>query len=220
VRGAAGVTTAVAQALAGHVPARLALLELENGPLEYGSGGTDTPEVVRLDPAPRFVAAGQRSADDVRLEDWPFLLVVAQRVASGMLDETGVSPRGAREYLVGYTLRIFVWARGDGFVQTTAVRDRLTLAVREVLLTHQQVAPWLRLDATTLDEAYSDVALDPDLASTIAAAWVGVVATSVEAVSPAGAPVVEEVAETEVAAAPLPPTAGRGVRAYHPALDD
>lgn len=210
--GYAGVQTLVAAELAAHLPARLALLSTQLGPVLGGRDAT-----------PAFVASGQRAADHVGFDDWPFLLVVAQGMPQ--LRGSGMEPDGTREYRARYTTRVFAWVRGNGYEEVDAVRARLVLAAREVLLTGQQLAATVRIDETTWDERYSDVGTDDALATSVGAAWLGFVVEVQEDLAPRVPGVVLDAIDLRGEVAPLPLlTAARAdTRAAgpvpHPALD-
>lgn len=177
------VATAIADVLSAHLPAEVDRLAVELGvavpalpdQAGEGAGGDSTAGVdgaLELDAQPRLVAATQLSALDVGYDDWPFVLVVPQNLRS--LRRVQVTDSGQYVYVARYPVRIFTWARGDGYHFTAAVRDRLILAVRETLLRRQHLEDAghaLELDETTWSESYSDVGVDDVLKATVAAAY-------------------------------------------------
>lgn len=169
MRGGAAVAQVYSDLIVQRTPEMLARLAVEQGGPVPGSDLA-------------LVAPGQRAADQIRLEDWPFVLVVPQRTESIAPDT--VSGDGSMTYRVTYRLRIFVWARGNGFIETDLARHRLTLAVLETLLAYPQPQSHLRTDPTTVVTDYSDVVNDEALASTIAAASVDLAVTAHEALTP------------------------------------
>ncbi len=203
--GYGGVQGIVATALATRLPARLALLDTQLGPVLNGRSAV-----------PAFVASGMRSADQVGLDDWPFVLTVVQGLPQLRLAE--MEDDGAQVFWNRYGVRCFVWARGDGFEETDSVRARLTLAVREVLLTGVQFTTAVKLIPTTVDERYSDVGVDDTLASSVAASWVGFQVEAREVLTPRtpGAPLAAITVLGEVNPVPLDTQAQASVP--HPAL--
>ena len=119
-------------------------------------------------PAPRLIQP--RDAVELRLEDYPALLVVPQDAVIGA--RTDVDDDGSESFVCRYTMRVYVWMRGDHAEATDLARKRMTLAVREVLLTYGFLPGELgTIDHTTLIESYSDIAADPSSNSTVAAAY-------------------------------------------------
>ena len=164
------VASAISDVLVAHLPAEVDRLAAAIGPVV-----PDSPDLGAnpdLDAKPRLIAATQLSALDVGYDDWPFVLVVPQNLRS--LRRVQVTDDGNYVYVARYPVRIFTWARGDGYHFTAAVRDRLILAVRETLLRRQHLEDAghaLELDETSWSESYSDVGVDDVLKATVAAAY-------------------------------------------------
>lgn len=163
------------QLLAAAVPARVVVLDAELGPIVPGE--LDGEDLV----TPRLVTSTMIPARDVAIGDWPFLVVVVQRASRFVRADVD---DGALLFDVDYPAHVFVWARGDGWHHTARVRERLTLAVREVLLGRQQLTPDIRLTESTYREAYSEVGTDPELGATVAATRIEATFTARERLTP------------------------------------
>lgn len=181
----------VADAVAGHLAAlvggTLDVLEAEHGPVLLDP---DSPAAGPTgDPAPKLVASTQLSVDGVGVDDWPFLLVVMQRMRK--IARVDVDDDGSVLYRCEYPGRVFVWVRGDGFHGVAGLRDRLTLAVRQSLLANQRFgvpAGPMSLLEDELKEAYSDVGVDEELHATVGAAFVEIVVVTHERMAPGTPP--------------------------------
>jgi hypothetical protein len=109
-------------------------------------------------PPPRLVAVGERS--QLEPAEWPAVLVVGLDATNfRMVDLVD----GADEvYEVTYRLRSYGWIRGDTFEEVEAIRARLALAQREVLLEKRSLgdAAGARVEGETFRESYSDLETD------------------------------------------------------------
>lgn len=141
--GAREVSDAVADRLAELLPSEVSRLDAELGTATAGTVPGEDP-VADLDAQPRLVTSTATPAEGVGFDHWPLVQVAAPRIVS-----TAVVDRGGPEgdlVRQRWSLRLGVWARGDGYERTAAVRDRLTLAVLELLLRH----PAWRLERGTI----------------------------------------------------------------------
>jgi hypothetical protein len=93
----------------------------------------------------------------IPLEEWPAVMVVGQALDRMTRDDVAAD---GTYWLCTYRIRVYVWARGDGFGHTDLVRKRLTLAVREVLMQLRKVTGNAQLDDSTMAESYSDLDVD------------------------------------------------------------
>ncbi len=117
---------------------------------------SDPPGVPPLDAMPQLFASTQIAVRDVGLDDWPFVIVMGLAMRS--LRRTDVAPDGTITYTCTYPVRVFYWARGDGFHATARVRDRMVLAGREALLVDPSLGdPRFLVQHVTMVERYSDV---------------------------------------------------------------
>lgn len=172
MEGAVGLTVA---RLADRVPAKVA--ELVD---RYGIGVADLP-------APKLYAPSERS----RLEpkETPAVLVVGQDETYAGDGPTPVDAAGAELWpgaiihRFTYRIRVFVFARGTTFDETSTRRHRLALAVREVVLADLWLEdpagedlPSAQVNPASLRGSYSDVG-DEGSRRSIAAAWVEFTAT-------------------------------------------
>lgn len=90
------------------------------------------------------------------LDRYPLLAVVGVRTAPRR--RVGHDVGGAIVYEATYGLRVFVWARDQGWDRTIDVRDNLTAAVSTLLLDRQTLGrDDAVIDETTVLEEYSDV---------------------------------------------------------------
>lgn len=118
-----------------HLPGEVARLAGELGaavavPLPPSEEGPE--QVITLDAIPRMYAATQLRPEYIGAEDWPFVMVVPRAMtALKTMDE---APDGRQLKRATWTTRWWLYARGDGYHITAAVRDRLTLAMMEMLL--------------------------------------------------------------------------------------
>lgn len=158
--GLEGAVTTVVDRLTAALPAKTTELRTRYG-VDAETEGHLLPDVVT-------VAAYDKHA--LALEEWPAVLV------SGLetMDMTRVDVDGAIEHwLVRYQLRVFIWVRSEDPVSVWKARNRLTLAVRELLMTRRTMNTALMVDEATLTESYSDLAVDEDKA-TVGGAFVAV----------------------------------------------
>lgn len=101
------------------------------------------------------------------LEVWPTIITIQMATSSfARTDYTNFSTDP--NYRVTYSLRTYLWVRGEGPRDTTETRDRLTAVVRAALLDHPAMTASdpgyfpsnnvdVLLDETTLREEYSDL---------------------------------------------------------------
>lgn len=122
--GAEGVVEIARSFLEARLPAKLTEIE---GRLGLAAGAIAPPGLYTGEDRPQLA-----------FEEWPALMVVP-------LDVPDVSSvdlvNGADEvFLSTYRLRIFVYARAEGFAETAAAVRRLMLGVREVLFANPTMA--------------------------------------------------------------------------------
>lgn len=161
--GPEGVAASLAALLRDAIVEEVAVTTAVNGPLMDGTGlpTDDDPDVVDADAiaalvTPRLIVpAPPADISEVQIDDWPFLAIdVRSAPKSAPLPSAGTPPGidvgNARDYTFEYEARVFTWVRGDGYTQVKAVRDRLMLTVRQVLLRNQQFDVGIRLVEQTL----------------------------------------------------------------------
>ncbi|KWW97402.1 hypothetical protein LI90_4374 (plasmid) [Carbonactinospora thermoautotrophica] len=188
--GLEGACTLLADRLRAALPGKTAELRTR-----YGADPAALPDVVTVEP---------HDVDQLGVEQWPAVLVVGQETRG--IRPVDVGPT-SEVYQVRYALRVFVWARGDGYAQTDTLRKRLTLGVRELLLTRRLLAPAGRVEPSSLAESYSDLARD-EAGRTIGGAFIAVEVTLEETLT-SETPPVGMVDTVSVDTGSLPP---------HPAL--
>lgn len=117
------------------------------------------------DKLPNVITVAPYNRARLGVEEWPAVLVAGQ--------ETPTMRRADQPtiWLVTYKLRAFVWVRGDSSEQVELVRQRLTLAVRELLLERKTMTDSLMVDDSSLRESFSELARD-DNQATVAASYV------------------------------------------------
>lgn len=154
--GARGAAQLLLDALAARIVARLALLEASAGALVEGAVAE-----------PRLLSATPLPPETVGLDDWPFITATPARSPAFRRTDAGTV---ADTYLATHELRLVAWVTGPGYVETDAARDRLVLALVELLLTEGL----LGTDAAVLRESiavdWSPIGVDEDLAATVGAA--------------------------------------------------
>lgn len=181
--GPEGLAAAIAQLLNDSIVAEVDLTTAELGPLADGTGLPAAPGDPVDDAAiaalvtPQLIApAPPDDPTNVPVEQWPFLAVAVQRTLETRrldMDPWHGRPGGAVAgivYEVTYQARIHTWVRGDGYEQTKAVRDRLALTVRQLVLRHQGIDA-VRLVESTVREEYSPVGLDTTLEASVGVAF-------------------------------------------------
>lgn len=152
-------------------------------------------------PPPALIAPHEHGP--LALEEWPAVLVVPRALADMRLADT--VDDGTELYLCGYQLRILCWVRGESVGETDLLRKRLTLAVRETLLSRKQLTPLPRYGSgpygggqygigvggpdtavrpTTIREDYSQLFTDGRHGAVIAGSWVDVQVAVLEAAEP------------------------------------
>jgi hypothetical protein len=155
--GVEGAAALAALRLSESLPAKLAELRTR-----YGATVDELPDPALVLP---------REAIDLRIEDYPAVMVIPQEMLGLVRSDVA---EGGESFIARYNLRIYLWARGDHAQATDLARKRLTLAAREVLLTRGFLSPDATTDPTSLAESYSDIGVDRDNAATIAAAYITV----------------------------------------------
>lgn len=154
--------------------------------------GDQLPDVVTIAPYNRA---------RLGVEEWPAVLIAGQETPNmRRADQPTI-------WLVTYKLRAFVWVRGDSGETVELVRQRLTLAVRELLLERKTMTDTLMVDDSSLRESFSELARD-DTNATVAASYIEFNAWVQEELADA-IPAYGTVEDTQVDTANLPP---------HPAL--
>ena len=188
------VSRQVADLISGDVLARLDQLEQVWGPVAPSGA----------DPSPKVVFWTMQAVEQIPVEDYPMVMVMGRNTPQ--MRRADAAPEGV-SFDVTYALRVLVLVRGDGHIETAALRGRLGLAVRECLLARQSMAG-LRLDESSLSESYSDVAYDQANESTVAGVYLDVHYLAREVLAPRrpGTPMVTRPA---VRAVPLAPPSAR-----------
>lgn len=158
--GARGAAQLVLDALAARIVARLELLEASRGPLPDGAVAE-----------PRLLSATPLPPETVGLDDWPFITATPARSPAFRRMDAGDA---ADTYLVKHDLRLVVWATGPGYVETDAGRDRLVLALVELLCTEGLLGTEAAVMRESIAVDWSPIGVDEDLAATVAAAAITV----------------------------------------------
>jgi hypothetical protein len=156
------------------------------------------PDVIRVE-----------AFDQVQLgvEEWPAVLVAG--LTTPAMELHVVRP-GKQVWKVRYQLRAFVFVRASDAPTVVLVRNRLTLAVREILLQRTQLTSNLVVDPRSLEESYSELAVDEEDQQTIGGAWIGFQAVAVEELDDVDQPPTGDLDSR--------PTLDTGVLPPHPAL--
>jgi hypothetical protein len=173
--------------LAAGMPAKVAELNSR-----YGYSGQNAL------PAPKLYAPVVRDA--LEIAEFPALLADGRRadapVMVDLIDGSGV-------YTIRYLIRIYLWVLAQSQEQVIEHRDRLTQAVREVLLDGPQLDATGYVDTTSFVESYSDTAQRSD--GRLAGAFVELPVTLEETLTATPVATAEETTLT--------------VLPHHPALD-
>lgn len=140
------------------------------------------PEAVAALETPRFYATHE--APQLALDEWPAVVVVGQEAGDlRLVDRLDEGASYGDVYEATYRLRVFTFARAQSYAEVSAARDRLALAVRQVLLEELSVGDDdARVDPTSIRESYSDVMPD-ELGRSVAAAFLEVAITLTETVT-------------------------------------
>ena len=176
--GGRGLADALAQFLYAEMPGNVDRLATELGQAVDDPFGGDE---LLLDAQPQFIASTQIPTAAVAIDLWPFVVVVVGRMTAQR--RVGVDGSANVQYERDYTVRLWYWARGDGFTITAAVRDRGLLALGETLLRGQTFGTaegGARINEEAWREEYSDVGEDPVTRATEAAAFIETTVTSLE----------------------------------------
>ena len=116
-----------------------------------------------LDPMqlPDFTEVWAHQAGSLGIESWP-LIEITNTADAAWVPLADSDPGTGRAWRIGYGLAVWLWARGDGYDDTAAVRGRLTLAVCEVLAARLVLSddPVARISDQGLSVSYSDVGTD------------------------------------------------------------
>ncbi|HVL32573.1 MAG TPA: hypothetical protein VM600_03225 [Actinomycetota bacterium] len=164
--GPEAAANAIAKLLEGNVPTKIVALRARLG-----------LAVDDLESPREYLAHDE---PELALDRWPAVLVVPQGMSSIQLVDV---VDGASVYECTYQLRTFVFYREQDFTATARGRDRLTLAVREVILESLSAGTsGARIDPTSLRESYSET--DREDARTIAGAYVDLDLTLTESLAP------------------------------------
>jgi hypothetical protein len=182
VLGAEGVAAALADTLTLNIVGELEAVNIERGLLSDGSDPTDAAVAQLL--VPQLIAPRPPDVDQVEIDEWPLIgvqvrttpMIRAVDVTDDEpdMDLAAVPGSGGVDYLVTYNARVSVWVRGDGYALVGALRDRLMLATRCVLLRNQRIGATqvVRLVEQQLSENYAPVGVDERLGATIGAAFI------------------------------------------------
>lgn len=115
---------------------------------------------------PRLYAAEERP--QIELDLWPAIIVVPREADLILTDRVS----GSETYDVNYRLRVYAFARGETFEETSTARHRLALAVREVILERPSLGDaGARVDVSGYRESYSDVDIEDRDGRSIAGAY-------------------------------------------------
>jgi hypothetical protein len=156
VIGAEGVAQAAALLLERDTPTRVATLALELGPV------LDDADATPVTIYPHAV-----DSDEVPADAYPWLEVrIGQSSVLGVVERTDAGDT----FRLRYDLEIFAWAIGAGYAQTQAIRNRLQLAVREVLLAAGTLPDVpSSIDVTSIREERAPTGFDESLESPVTA---------------------------------------------------
>lgn len=199
MRGPEVATTLVKDALEDRLPAKLVELNAR-----LALAGTEV-----LGP-PALYATEVRAQLDA--DDFPAIQVVAQDARS--LKLVAVED-GSEVYAVTYALRTFLWVRDQEYPEVTRRRDRMALAMREVILealTLSDAEGGAVVNPETLRESYAEPAND-SVGRSIAASYLELEVTIEERIARTTGP--EAVTSVIVGA-----NAGADEPLEHPALAD
>lgn len=110
---------------------------------------------------PDFTQVWAHQAGSIGIESWP-LIEITNTADQPWIPLADTDPGMGRSWRVGYGLAVWVWARGDGYDDTAAVRGRLALAVCEVLAARLVLSddPIARISDQGIAVSYSDVGRD------------------------------------------------------------
>lgn len=190
MNGLEGACDAVTGYLTAGLPAKTAQLRER-----YAVTAEQLPDVTTVLP---------HDVDNLGIEQWPAVLVIGQNMTGAVLLD--VDDAGDELYRCTYRLHVYVFARGPSYAGTDALRKRLTLGVRELLLVQPGPAPQVLVDRTTLTESYSDLALD-EQSRTVGAAYIRVDVTVEESLNPEVAAVRADAVVVDTANLPPHPDA-------------
>lgn len=175
--GAEGLAAGLAGMLLDQIGGRVDALSDTNGWLADGTGlpavagGPVDVDTIHALVVPQLVSpAPPADVAEVVIDDWPFLAISVR--GAPQLRRIDLVDAVGDVFEVTYAARIYVWVRGDGYAQVKAVRDRLMLATREVVLANQLIGDGIRLIEQTLSEDYAPVGVDATLEATIGAGWI------------------------------------------------
>lgn len=154
MRGPDAAATLLADHLEAKVPDKVHELEER---LELAPGTVELPGLYTAEDRPQLA-----------IEEWPAVLVIPREAELTVVDVIEAST----VYRVTYRLRVYLFARAQEFADTSRLRHRLMLAVREVLLGKLDLGdPDAAIDASRYRESYSDVDVDPRDQRSIAGAY-------------------------------------------------
>ncbi|QKY79778.1 hypothetical protein SEA_BUMBLE_12 [Arthrobacter phage Bumble] len=145
--GPEGLTRAAAENLGAALPAAIARLRTK-----YAVGPDVLPDVAAVYATPR---------DFAEVGEYPCVMLAAQET-TGQLDnrQTGATAE-YDEYTLTYRLRAMIFCMGTSYDRTELLTQRITLAVREALLTNKRYGDpesgdGGALDARLLRESYAE----------------------------------------------------------------
>lgn len=185
--GREGVSAALVMLLSDNIAAEVAVCTEINGALPDGTGvpevdgdPVDAAAIAQLVVPQLISPTPPADIADVAVGDWPFIAVDVRQVPRSTpapASRPGVNPGAVQGYLNTYLARLVFWVRGNGYLQTGCVRDRLMLVGRQTILRHRtllanDVGPVGVLLEATLAEEYVPVGLDPQLEATVAAGMI------------------------------------------------
>lgn len=141
--------TVVSEFLAAVMPVRLT--EYRN---EWNKSATDLPD-------PR----DYKSWEPIALDAWPTIITVVMSTSNVGVEDYALDEP---EYNVVYQMRTYIWARAEGALAVTDMRDDLTTVVRDLLIDNPALRNdyhtnsydcSFRIDDTTIREEFSDLTL-------------------------------------------------------------
>lgn len=165
--------------------------------------GDDGP--LSIDELPEVQLFATEGRAQLPLKDYPAIIAIAQPKRNVRLLDVTEDPPASR-WASDYGVRLYLWARGSSYGATNRIRNRLSLAVTELLLSSPSLGlDWLRVNPATWTENPAEGAADRQRRS-ISATYLQFEAT------------IEETLEGTVAHEPplTPIVTGTGP---HPALD-
>lgn len=175
--GPEGCVSLLAVTLADHLPGKISELR-------------ERLEVTDLRDLPSITQVWASQAVRVGIEDWP-LIEITTRSDGSRRPLPDQDPALGRAWRVTYQTDIHVWARGDGYDHVVRVRNRLALAVHEILAQNLSLSPTVsaRIDDSSIATSYSQL-VDDDSQGTLSGARISLAIEVDEALNSMSVPLV------------------------------